>query len=161
MKFSLIMKSAKKYSTGNNYPDAAIGFIKNNMPKGNIMASYDWGGYLIWHLPEKKVFIDGRMPSWRWDENPQNESASAMDDYIALFEGDLDMEKTFEKYDIDMLVFPRHQKRNMYIYLKEGFDRLVRLIRGEDKRDFYFLTELEKMGYKMVYRDAVTIIYKK
>ena len=25
---------------------------------------YDWGGYLIYQLPEYKTFIDGRMASW-------------------------------------------------------------------------------------------------
>ena len=26
---------------------------------------YDWGGFLIWQLPEYKTFIDGRMAAWR------------------------------------------------------------------------------------------------
>ena len=27
---------------------------------GNMFNSYNWGGYLIYHLPEHAVFIDGR-----------------------------------------------------------------------------------------------------
>ena len=25
---------------------------------------YNWGGYLVWQLPERQVFIDGRMAIW-------------------------------------------------------------------------------------------------
>ena len=36
--------------------------------KGNVFAMYEWGGFLIWKLPDIKVFADGRTPSWL-DEN--------------------------------------------------------------------------------------------
>ena len=26
---------------------------------------YQYGGFLLWWLPDEKVFIDGRMPAWR------------------------------------------------------------------------------------------------
>jgi hypothetical protein len=43
------------------YPVAAVDWIKNNNPKGNIYNAYGWGGYLIWHLyPNYKVYVDGR-----------------------------------------------------------------------------------------------------
>ncbi|MDP3994459.1 MAG: hypothetical protein Q8P91_01340 [bacterium] len=42
----------------NKYPDL----------KGNVFAMYEWGGFLIWKLPDIKVFADGRTPSWL-DEN--------------------------------------------------------------------------------------------
>ena len=32
--------------------------------KGNIFATYEWGGFLIWKMPNIKVFADGRTPSW-------------------------------------------------------------------------------------------------
>lgn len=43
-----------------NYPVAAIEWIKNNEPPGPLFNSYNWGGYLLWTLPEYPVFIDGR-----------------------------------------------------------------------------------------------------
>lgn len=43
-----------------NYPVKAIQWIKENQPKGNLFNSYNWGGYLLWTLPEYPVFIDGR-----------------------------------------------------------------------------------------------------
>ncbi|MBX3035304.1 MAG: hypothetical protein KF758_00195 [Anaerolineales bacterium] len=43
-----------------NYPINAIKWIKENQPKGNLFNSYNWGGYLLWALPEYPVFVDGR-----------------------------------------------------------------------------------------------------
>jgi len=43
------------------YPGPAVLYLKKEIPKGNIFNQYAWGGFLIWHLPEKKVFIDGRL----------------------------------------------------------------------------------------------------
>lgn len=42
------------------YPAAACDFVQRNGMKGKIFNSYDWGGYLIWRLPESKVSMDGR-----------------------------------------------------------------------------------------------------
>lgn len=32
--------------------------------KGNVFATYEWGGFLIWKMPNIKVFADGRTPAW-------------------------------------------------------------------------------------------------
>jgi hypothetical protein len=41
-------------------PVEAVNFIKLTKPSGQLLNSYNWGGYLIWALPEYPVFIDGR-----------------------------------------------------------------------------------------------------
>lgn len=51
-----------------SYPKKAYEYIKKHPPKGNVFSEYSWGGYQILYLPQKKVFIDGRMASWRSDE---------------------------------------------------------------------------------------------
>jgi hypothetical protein len=43
-----------------NYPVKAIDWIKTNRPNGNLFNSYNWGGHILWNLPEYPVFIDGR-----------------------------------------------------------------------------------------------------
>jgi hypothetical protein len=43
------------------YPVSASAFMKAHALKGNVLAMFGWGEYLIWHLaPDSKVFIDGR-----------------------------------------------------------------------------------------------------
>ncbi len=41
-------------------PVSAVEFIQTEQPEGQMFNSYDFGGYLIWSLPEYPVFIDGR-----------------------------------------------------------------------------------------------------
>jgi len=42
-------------------PVRAVDFMNNHRLKGNVLADYSWGQYLIWHAaPDSKVFIDSR-----------------------------------------------------------------------------------------------------
>ena len=41
------------------YPSAARAKLAGS--SGNLLNEYDWGGYLIWRVPERPVFIDGRL----------------------------------------------------------------------------------------------------
>jgi hypothetical protein len=47
-------------------PVAAVDFIRRNGLKGRMLNDYLFGGYLIWALPEQKVFIDGRADIFEW-----------------------------------------------------------------------------------------------
>jgi hypothetical protein len=39
-----------------------VAFIETNKLGGRIFSSMNWGGYLIWNLPDRvSVFIDGRV----------------------------------------------------------------------------------------------------
>ena len=42
------------------YPVSACEFMRQHQLRGNILATYEWGEYLIWNMPGSKVFIDGR-----------------------------------------------------------------------------------------------------
>jgi hypothetical protein len=41
------------------YPNGALAALKSG--SGVLLNEYDWGGYLIWNVPERPVFIDGRL----------------------------------------------------------------------------------------------------
>jgi len=41
-------------------PVGAVNYLKIHTPPGRLFNSYNWGGYLLWNLPEYPVFIDGR-----------------------------------------------------------------------------------------------------
>lgn len=42
------------------YPVYEAKLLKENNLNGNILTLMNWGEYLIWHLPESKVSVDGR-----------------------------------------------------------------------------------------------------
>jgi hypothetical protein len=74
-----------------DYPVAAVRWIKEHHPGGPLFNHYNWGGYLIWELPELPVSMDGRAnlhgddrlqraaATWYgqpgWDEDPDLTSA--------------------------------------------------------------------------------------
>ena len=41
-------------------PCQAVEFLEAQEVKGNIFNRYEWGGFLIWQLPEYKIFVDGK-----------------------------------------------------------------------------------------------------
>jgi hypothetical protein len=42
------------------YPVQASAFVREHRPPGPLFNDFDWGGYLIWAVPEYPVSIDGR-----------------------------------------------------------------------------------------------------
>jgi hypothetical protein len=42
------------------YPAGAVEFLRTHRPPGPLYNHFNWGGYLIWTLPEYPVGIDGR-----------------------------------------------------------------------------------------------------
>lgn len=41
-------------------PLGAVAHLQTAAPVGTLFNTYNWGGYLIWKLPEQPVFVDGR-----------------------------------------------------------------------------------------------------
>jgi len=42
------------------FPQEAVHYLRELNPEGNIYNSWPIGGYLLWELPERKIFLDGR-----------------------------------------------------------------------------------------------------
>jgi hypothetical protein len=47
-----------------DYPVQAVAYLKKHSCSGNLFNDYDYGGYLIWKLPNTPVYIDGIMTTW-------------------------------------------------------------------------------------------------
>ena len=47
-------------AVGEKFPAEAAAFIEKQGYVGSIYNHYDWGGYLIWRLPDLRVVMDGR-----------------------------------------------------------------------------------------------------
>ena len=74
------------------YPVDAVNYIKQNPLSGNMFNNFNWGGYLIWQLPEYKTFIDGRMTSWR------EEDYSILEEYVNVTYYPDEYEGKFDRY---------------------------------------------------------------
>lgn len=89
------------YSSAFNkdYPVKAINFI--NEKYGNnvrIFNNYGWGGYMIYRNPERKIFIDGRLPQVSYKGH------SYLEEYLEFYKSDYEIARKLEEYSIDIVL---------------------------------------------------------
>src|SRR6185369_4357098 len=146
------------------YPDKAVNYLATHRFNGEVFSPYGWGGYLIWKLPEKKVFIDGRMPSWRWHAKSDTESSYAFSDYNKFVDNKIAFSKVIRKYDITtfLLPVPGDPKRDVLTdKIIEFGTKVLHLPLQKDEGYKHIMNEAKKAGWKVVYKDETAIIYQK
>ena len=85
-------------SSRDRYPRRAVEYLQTHPCEGNVFNQYDFGGFLIWRLPEKKVYIDGRMPSW------EQGGHKYMQDYLNVYRDQAFRRAQFIHYDVRCVV---------------------------------------------------------
>jgi len=142
------------------YPKGAVSYLELNLPGGQIFSEYNWGGYLIWELPEKKVFVYGMMPSWTWRSGPLSESNNAMTDYFDTIAGKIPYQTVFNKYNIDtaLLSVPKEQKP--ITTFAEKITHFFGIKETTNTTDPLY-KELEKDGWKEAYKKNSMVVLKK
>lgn len=138
------------------YPDQAVRYLKQNPPKGNIFSYYGWGGYLIWMLPEKKVFIDGRMPSWKQQTKSLYESTNAFAEYRSIFSGEQTLTFTSKKYGIDTLLLPAENNGKSS---SNSYKRVMKFF-GIKLPEKNIYLQAKESGWRIVYKDDIATIYQ-
>lgn len=88
------------------YPVNAVAYLKQHHCSGELFNQYDYGGYLIWKLPGKKVYIDGRMPSWELN------GLNYFTEYLKVYSDSAERERQFAKYDIRCVITTRDTSKN-------------------------------------------------
>ncbi len=156
---ALSLYEAYNLGLGPFYPKEAVVYLSKNIPKGEIFSEYGWGGYLIWKLPEKKVFIDGRMPSWRRSFEKEGELASSFDTYTQVQGGEIDYRDIFDSYNITTVLWRKTKKETPLDKLFKTLEQYFKLL-GYKREDFDFITTLEKDNWKKIYEDNVSVIYE-
>ncbi len=146
--------------TGHGYPVGAVIFLHQELSPGeigNLFNEYAWGGYLAWHLPGVKVFIDGRMPHWA--------SASgyrAMADYAAVFYPPRGEQSRFRE------VFRDHKIKTVLMEVPkcQGSEFSTVFSRLSDLHKLaqipcQIVNELTQDGWQELYRDQTAVILHK
>jgi hypothetical protein len=101
----LAIKEANDISEDRFYPKQAVNYIAQNVSTGEIFAPFNWGGYLIWKLPQKKVFVDGRMVHW----------SGILDYQTGVVNGETDYKDVFSKYSIQTVLWPKKTTKHKFI----------------------------------------------
>jgi hypothetical protein len=86
-----------KFKSLIQYPDGAVAYMKANGIQGRLFNDWDWGGYLIWHMPEMKVFIDSRGDPYG--------STGVFKDYWAAIT-DQNPQAVLDKYQVEYVLMP-------------------------------------------------------
>jgi hypothetical protein len=81
-----------------DYPVGAVAFMQRNHLSGNILSTYAWGGYLVWHeAPASKVFFDS------FDERYPK---SVQHDYLHFASAGPAAAQVLERYPHDYVLVP-------------------------------------------------------
>ncbi len=149
-----MVPTAYDRSQAGAYPGIAVQYLDEYPHEGNLFTLYGWGGYVLWKLPDKKVFIDGRMPSFRI-KTPNGDIVSAMDQYMSVAEGK-DVEKIFNSYTITRVLLPVSTKKNPFV---AGILYKLGYIGGKNISSLR--DELIRNKWTVVYQDDQAVAYQR
>ncbi len=77
-------------------PLEAIEWMRAERPPGLLFNSYNWGGYLIWHLwPDYRVFVDGRTDLY---------GDAVLDEYLRVWRAESGFQEVFDEYDVNTIL---------------------------------------------------------
>lgn len=115
-----------------NLPVDAVAFLKDEHPPGPLFNSYNWGGYIIWELPEYPVFVDGRTDLY---------DDAFLREYLSIVFTQDGWEKQLDSYDINLvLIEPQSALGRMLGYQSEN-------------------RTAESPGWKRVYGDESAVVF--
>jgi len=115
-----------------NFPCSAVEYLKSQA-SGNIFNRYEWGGFLIWQLPQDKVFVDGRMPAW-----PTSSGKSPYTIFLEILQTQPGWNESLKEYGIDWI-----------------------LINPGTFMDLLLKDDPPKYGWEEKYRDEISVVYRR
>jgi hypothetical protein len=93
---------APRLPTDMAYPSTAVKFMHERRLHGNLLTYFCWGEYLIWHLPDSKVFFDARYDMVY--------PPRVTEDYLTFYWVLPGADKVLRNYDHDFILIPADEK---------------------------------------------------
>jgi hypothetical protein len=79
-------------------PVSAVEYLRTVKPEGRLFNTYNWGGYLLWALPEYPVFIDGRTDLY---------SDEVINQWLQVMRAEPGWKQVLEDYEINLILVER------------------------------------------------------
>lgn len=137
----------------NAYPCLAIDFVKSDSKylNGNMLNAYDWGGFLIWAFPEKKLFIDGRLPQVEFAGH------SFIEEYRRFFLKNENQKDLLNQYEINLVLI----RNKDYFVSPKKLEKLFFQIEEKNLNKKNYLREYlnNSSDWELVYSDDVSSVY--
>ncbi len=136
-----------------DYPCEAVDFLRNNPNYLNnrVFNNYGWGGFLIFVLPEQKLFIDGRLPQVEFA------GKTFIEEYYNFFKDEQTIADKLSEYQIELVVTNSADK----IIRLKWIDRIVLMTKVKEIKSKNRLREYlaNQSEWQEIYDDGVTKIY--
>ncbi|MFA6514086.1 MAG: hypothetical protein WCT50_02210 [Patescibacteria group bacterium] len=136
-----------------NYPCEAIDFLKNNSQYNDdkILNNYDWGGFMIWAIPERKLFIDGRLPQVEFA------NWTLIQEYYNFFSAGNNQSEKLDEYNIKLILMSAEDKQ----ITAKKWEKIFFGIKDSDLRAVNHLRKYldDENGWEVIYQDKVAKIY--
>ncbi len=92
---SIMPPSVNEAAFRKGLPVEAAEYLRRVKPQGRLFNSYNWGGYLLWALPEYPVFIDGRTDLYT-DE--------VIDQWLQVMRAEPGWQQVLEDYGVRLIL---------------------------------------------------------
>lgn len=136
------------------YPCSGVEYIKEHpgLLKLKWLNHYNIGGYLIWTLPEARLYIDGRMP-----QAPYQDS-TLIENFVEFFDNGKALKKLDEE-KINLIFWQKIPKASDKSLLSKFSDIFV----ANDKDDSKTFREIvaESPEWRVVFEDQASIIWQR
>lgn len=138
-----------------SYPIGATEFLQER-PQYNskrLFNEYSWGGYMIWKSPERRLFIDGRLPQVRY------QGQTFLEEYFDFFNKPSEIAQKLTDYKIDLvLISVRDQvmKAKRWEQIFFGLSD-KNMIAHNYLRDYLF----GSTDWRVLYYDKTAVIYER
>jgi hypothetical protein len=93
--FSVYPASVNQEAFQRSLPLGAVEYLQNHRPPGRLFNSYNWGGYLLWALPEYPVFIDGRTDLY---------SDEVISEWLQVMRAEPGWQAVLENYAVNLIL---------------------------------------------------------
>jgi len=130
-------------------------FISKNRPEtGNFLNPYDWGGFLAWTHPELKIFIDGRGPEKKIDNN-----FTILEENNNFFsEDNKKIEARLQKYSISHILIQKPNNFNKVDTFLAEHLLDMNLVRKSKENNLQIYLE-KNQDWERVYDDPISAVY--
>jgi hypothetical protein len=91
----VLPKSVNENAFRQILPVDAVAFLQDNHPAGRLFNMYNWGGYLLWELPEYPVFVDGRTDLY---------DDALINDWLTTIRGEKGWQENLDRWQINTVL---------------------------------------------------------
>lgn len=116
MKLWLVLPGAPNHEHFHDtLPMDAVSYIQEQSPPGKIFNSYNWGGYLLWALPEYPVFVDGRTDLYN-DE--------LIDEWVLVMRAGDGWQDVLDQYGVNLILIEAGSTLDRVLEREQGWERV-------------------------------------